>query len=235
MKKRICMILVLIMALSLCACGQDKTNSTTNNDATEDNSTSTTETPTTENAQSAAPTALSEFTFTVYGKEFHLGMKMSDLLATGVFTNCEYRDESLEPIANGTALVNLGTEKKCTLYIHLWNLSRDTIDVQDATVVGVSYIPEYWDASAKSNMGDVCFRGAKLNSSIEDITDIFGKPNVHEDTFDGDEYRGGGWRGFDIGSDFRMNLSIEHLKSLPEEESMSSFDLQFKPYTDNIS
>ena len=239
MKKLFSAILALILVLGLCACGQEKKDDAVatdpvGSDPTEPVATVPTTEPTVPATQSAAAEDLSDVTFTVCGEEFHLGMKMSELLASGVFTDYEYYEDTLEPIASGGALVNLGTEKKCTLTIYLWNLSRDTISAEDATVVGISYSTEYWEDSAKAKVGDVCFRGVKLNSSIEAITEVFGKPNVHEDTFDGDEYRGGGWRGFDIGEEFRMYISIEHLKSLPEAESMIDFSLQFKPFTDSI-
>ena len=245
MKKLFYLALALVLVMSLSACGQDQPAQTQPNTPTGSLPVGTTgSTPATTVPITTVPAttekkplsieSISEFSFTVCGKEFHLGMKMSELLASGVFTDVEYYEESLEPISSGGAFINLGTDKKCTLTIYLWNLSRNAIDAKDATVVGVSYNPEKWTDDAKAKMGDVTFRGIKMNSSIETLTEVFGKPNVHEYTYDGEEDRSASWRGFDIGEEFRLYIRIIHLKSLPEEQSMSSFSLQFKPFTDSI-
>ena len=130
MKKLICTILLLTLAISLCACGQENPSKPESHTTAGNTPTGTTGSipttgsvpttavpPTTQSQQPPTIASISEFTFTVYGKEFHLGMKMSDLLDSGLFTDVEYYEESLEPIASGGAFLNLGTDKKCTLTI----------------------------------------------------------------------------------------------------------------------
>ena len=239
MKKLICMILALVMVMSLCACGQQnddknkddgKTETTTQDDSnnTQDepeNEDNKTENNNTETKDPTKLTGIDQITFTVNGTTFHLGMKLSEILDSGVFTDFSCRDEELEEVEAGGAYVTVAGTDGPRIRLYLWNLSRQTIDVKDATVVGLSY-----ELDGEDSVVDVSFEGVTLNTSVEDLTSLFGKPNVHEKTYESETSVSGGWRGFDIGELFRLYITAEQ----PKGKALSHFELQFKPFTSNI-
>ena len=240
MKKLICMILALVMVMSLCACGQqnadeNKGDDNKNETTTQDDSNNTQDEPENEdnktednNTETKDPTKLTgidQITFTVNGTTFHLGMKLSEILDSGVFTDFSCRDEELEEVEAGGAYVTVAGTDGPRILLYLWNLSRQTIDVKDATVVGLSY-----NLDGEDSVVDVSFEGVTLNTSVKDLTSLFGKPNVHEKTYENETSVSGGWRGFDIGEQFRLYITAEQ----PKGKALSHFELQFKPFASNI-
>ena len=230
MKKFIVWMLVAALMLSLCACAQEKTNVSNKggNDSgtSQNNSQNTQSGDSTQEEQSKELTSIADITFTVNETKFHLGMKLSELMDSGVFTRMTARKETLEAIENTNANIYVG-ERKLVLY--LWNLSREQIDVEDATVVGVEIIPE--SKGITEVLKDISFAGVKLDDSIDSVISVFGEPNVHEQTSDTEGFRSAGWRGFDIGEEFRLYIHANFDKS---KQEMVFFSLFFRPFTDNI-
>ncbi len=220
MKKLLCLILALITVLSLCACGAETPNNKSE-DPTKDN---------TGGKNPPALTAIEDVTFTIGGKTFHMGMKLSEFVASGVFAEIKYSDETLEEVETGAATVTLVSGGKAKVTLRVWNLSREEINIEDATIVGIWYYPEEWTEEEKAKIGAVSFAGIQLNSTIDQITGVFGKPNVHEDTWENETARSGGWRGFDIEDKFRLYIEAKE----PKDQKITNFSLEFKPFTDSI-
>lgn len=233
MKKLLCIILALMLVLSLWACGAEEPEKTPEDIVYEDE----TELPdgdvvedekTEDEKVPPELTSIDEFSFTLNGVKFHLGMKLSELMDSGAFVEVTSKDETLEAVYPGTAEAKL--DENHSVWIDLWNLSRNEIDIKDATVVGLHYHVEDWDDDAKAMIGDVAYKNKRLNTSIETGRQIFGKPNVHEETWESDTEISAGWRGFDIGEEFRLYIRVMEFK----EQGLYSFRLEFKPFTDSI-
>lgn len=233
MKKLLSMILALLMVMSLWACGGEEPKDTKDDldygnevelpgqDTTEDGET---------DGQKVPPElkSIDEFTFTLNGVKFHLGMKLSELMDSGAFVEVTSRDDTLEAVRAGTAEAKL--DENHSVWIDLWNLSRDEIEIKDATVVGLHYHVEDWDESAKAKIGDVSYLGKRLNTSIESVSQVFGEAFVHEETYEMEDERSGGWRGYDIGEEFRLYIRVMEFT----DRGLYSFRLEFRPFTDNI-
>lgn len=186
--------------------------------------------PTTEaeKEKTPLPQALEDVTFTLNGREFHLGIRLSELVASGVYTDIKYYDEELEGLERSAVSLTLDPGGKARVLIYVWNLSGGEIDIHDATVTGIEYFMEDWTEAEKAAVGPVSLNGVALNTTVSDIVEIFGEPNIHEKTWDHDTERSGGWRGFDIGEAFRLNIVAEEAAGQP----VHNFYLEFKPFGD---
>jgi hypothetical protein len=229
-------MLALVMLLGLCACGNN-TDSNTNAPITDNN---TNETITDSSEQVTQPStqntnettddvsfnSIDEISFVIKDTEFRLGIKMSDLLDSGIFADIEGDEPTLDAHEAGGGKADLDGDGSSDILFYLWNLTDEEIAIEDATVIGLRYNTSKKSAEILSMIGAVSYAGKQLNSSIDSVRDILGKPNVHEQTYEGEEENSAGWRGFDIGEEFRLNLRV--IQDL--NDALLTFDLQFKPY-----
>ena len=232
MKKLICLMLALVMLLGLCACGNNADRNTNepivDNDVDEtvaDNIEQTAQ----NNSESSDPVSfnsIDEISFVIKDTEFRLGIKMSDLLDSGVFADIEGDEPTLDAHEAGGGSADVDGDGSSDILFFLWNLTDEEIAIENATVVGLRYYTSKKSAETLSMIGAVSYAGKQLNNSIDSVRDVLGKPNVHEQTYEGEEENSAGWRGFDIGEEFRLNLRV--IQNL--DGTLSSFDLLFKPY-----
>ena len=232
MKKLTCLMLALVMLLGLCACGSN-TDSNANEPIADNNSgeaiTDNIE-QTTHNNNETTDTvsfnSIDEISFVIKDTEFRLGIKMSDLLDSGVFADIEGDEPTLDAHESGGGKADLDGDGSSDILFYLWNLTDEEAPIEDATVVGLRYYTSKKSADTLSMIGAVTYTGKQLNISIDSVRDVLGKPNVHEETYEGEEENSAGWRGFDIGEEFRLNLRVTQ----DLDDTLLSFDLLFKPY-----
>jgi hypothetical protein len=163
--------------------------------------------PPVEEAVPALPDSLDDITFTIGGQEFRLGMKLGELIDAGVLSDIKYYDETVEPLERSGISGKLVSGGSGSVMIYAWNLTRQETDIRDTTIVGITCNMENWTGAEKAQMGSVCLNGVPINTSVDHLTQIFGKANVHEKTYETDTERSGGWRGFDIADTYRLYIT----------------------------
>lgn len=236
MKRLLCMFLALILLVSLCACGSDDSENATSSTPSEESAPDGNEggsQPTQGDEGEKEPAtlkAIGDVSFTIDGKKFQLGIKLSEFIDSGVGADISFSDETLEAVETGAAYVTLLDGGKGKVSLRVWNLSRQSIDIEDATIVGLWYYGENLNEAEKAMIGEVSFAGVQLNDTIEKTIGVFGKPNVHEKTWENEENRSAGWRGFDINDEFRLYITAKQATG----QTIDEFSLEFKPFTDSI-